>query len=118
MEIMAAGVGFRTGGAGKVQAGFFGHGQGVHISTQQNALAALTDGSADTVTAGLSIDAQLVKFFQHIGLALGHIQADFGVDVKKTAMDNGFFLQGQCSFVIIHNIGSFLLKQQMNCSKI
>ena len=102
MEVMSAGVGFGAGGAGKLQTGFLSHGQSVHIGSQQQALAALADGGADTVAAGLGFNAQLFQFCQNIGLPLGHIQTHFCVDMEESAVGDGFVFQCKGSFIIVH----------------
>ena len=102
VEVVAAGVRLGAGRAGEGLAALLGHGQRVHVCAQQNDLAAVPDGGAHAVAAGLAGDAQRPERLKNIGLRLGRVQADFGVGVKITAMGDGFRPERLCAFCIIH----------------
>ena len=102
MEVMAAGMGCRAGGTGEGLAAEFRHGQCVHICPEENGLAALANFSHYAVTALLGLQTCLGQFFHHIGNCLGKIQADLSILMKITAVCNGFILEFQSSFIIIH----------------
>ena len=106
MEIVATGMGFRAGGTGKIQSAFLCHGQGIHIGPEQDAFSGLSDNSRHTVSTGLCRDSQFLQFCQHISLAPGHIQTHFRIGVEPASVGNGFLLQCQGSFVIIHSHSS------------
>ena len=77
----------------KGQSRFLGHGQGVHIAPEQEALA-LFGVADDTGDAGLSAadrgEAVFPEFFLHKGSGLGQVKAGFGIAVEGTAVFDEF----------------------------
>ena len=85
-------------------AGVFGEGQSVHISTQQQSLAAIADGSNNAVaTAALGFVAQLGQLIHNIVSSLNGVHADFCKLVNGTTVSNHNVLQFKCSLQIIHS---------------
>ena len=48
------------------------------------------------------------ELLDHIFHCLGHIQTYLSIPVEKAPVGNGFFLQAQCDFIIIHKIASLM----------
>ena len=77
----------------KGQSRFLGHGQGVHIAPEQEALA-LFGVADDTGDAGLSTadrgEAVFPEFFLHKGSGLRQVKAGFGIAVEGAAVFDEF----------------------------